>query len=428
MQVTVSDISAVQKEMHIHVSAEELVPHFDRAYREEQSKIAIKGFRRGKAPLDLVKKLYGEAIEYDALSTIANDFYRKVAEERLVRPIGDPVLTDMNYKRGEDLSFKIRYEIKPDFELHDYRDVAVEKIIHPVTDAEVEDEVRRIQKANSTLLDAPTASDDEHVVTADVQELDHTGAPLIGKKSTGLRIYLADESVHPNIKEALLGVSVGAARRATIENDRGESKQVSHFEFTVKTVQKVDLPDVTSEFVAQVTKSKVSDPAEFRRKIHEDLEAYWKDFSERNVIDAIIREIVHRHDFTVPESMITSITDTYLEELKKEAPKKQLPRDFDEEKFRQEYRASAIFQAKWFLIREKISTAEHLEPTEAELEARAIADAPKSGIDPERLKKFYKSSSAMNDRIVTEKLMSLLRSTAKITEKKDTGTPSLSLA
>lgn len=406
--------------MHITVPTTELLPHFEQAYRREQSRLAIKGFRKGKAPLELVKKLYGEAIEYDALSTIANDLYRKATEDRHVHPIGEPVLTDMHYKRGEDLRFKIRYEIKPEFDLGQYRGIAVDKIVHPVVDSEVEDEVLRIRKANSTFSEAQNATDDEHVVTVDVQELDDSGTPLIGKKSSDMKIYLADESVTPEVRDLLRGSSVTETKTSRLDIERDGKPQSTNLQFTVKKIEKVELPALDSELLSKVTKGKITDVTEFRKKLREDIEAYWADFSERTMTDALVHQIVQAHDFTVPESFVTSITDSYLEDTKNQSPNKALPAGFDESKFRQDYRASAIFQAKWFLIRDKIIEAEKLEVSEQELEDRATTDAPKMGIDKDRLLQFYKSSSTVSDRLLTDKLMSLLKSSATITEKTDT--------
>src|SRR5437867_4186010 len=107
MDVSIVDITDVEKELSVHATAAELLPHFEKAYQRYLPKVEIKGFRKGKVPLDLVKKIHGEAIEYDSLDTIASDMYRSIIGDRKIHPIGEPVLTDMEYKRGETLSFKI---------------------------------------------------------------------------------------------------------------------------------------------------------------------------------------------------------------------------------------------------------------------------------------------------------------------------------
>lgn len=417
MEVAITDITDVEKEIQIQVPAQELVPHFEDAYKRERLKIEVKGFRKGKAPLELVKKIYGESIEYDSLSKIANDLYRRLAEEKNIEPLGEPVLTDMDYKRGEELRFKVKYEIKPKFDLHKYKGIALEKVVHRVNEKEVEDELGRLRKANSSLSEVNSATDDEHIMTVDVQELDYAGTPLIGKKNPDMRIYLADESVHPDVKKALQGASVGDIRRASFETERDGQKTQHHIECTVKKVEKVSFPDLNDDFVKKVTKDKVANLAEFQRQIRNDLETYWQEMAERNVTDVLIGEIVRQHDFLVPESLTKAVTDGYLEELKGQNAKKQLPKDFDETKFREEYRPSAIFQAKWYLIRERIIEAEQIKVEDADVQRRAELDAPTMGIEKERLTAFYKNSQTVLDRILSEKMMAFLKAQSAISEK-----------
>jgi trigger factor len=417
LDITVKDISPVEKELQVNVTAGELEPHFEEAYRKEQAKLTIKGFRKGKAPLSIVKKLYGEAIEYDSLSGIASEIYVKAAEEKKLEAIGEPVLTDMNYRRGEDLSFKIKIELKPEIQLQDCRNIPVEKISHLVTEEELDSEFMRLRKANSTTAVAETAADTEHIVTVDVQELDESGTPMIGKKSEGMRVYLADETVVPEVKDALQGASAETTRRVKFELERDGTKHPHHVDFLVKKVEKVEIPPLDDEFVKKVTKDKVQTVNEFRGQMRRDLEADWKNYSDRLLTDTIIGEVVRRHDIPVPQSLVKALTDGRIDEIRNQNPKKELPKEFDEAKFRDEYRPTAIFQAKWYLIREKMIEKEGIAVSDSELEERAAQDAPKMGIEKNRLLSFYKNSPALLDRLKTEKLISFLRSTAAITER-----------
>ncbi|HET9132139.1 MAG TPA: trigger factor family protein, partial [Terriglobia bacterium] len=99
MEVSVKELTDVSREVEITAQPGELEPHFEKAYKEYRPKIEIRGFRKGKAPLELVKKLYGEAIENDSLETVANELYRQVVKDRELKPIGEPRLVDLNFKR-----------------------------------------------------------------------------------------------------------------------------------------------------------------------------------------------------------------------------------------------------------------------------------------------------------------------------------------
>jgi trigger factor len=417
MDISITDINDVRKEIQVTAYADELVPHFEKAYKEHLPKIEIKGFRKGKVPLDLVKKLHGEAIEHDSLDSIVNDVYRQVVQDRNIQPIGDPVLTHMDYKRGEALTFKITYEIAPVYDLGEYKGIPVEKPIHKVTDAEVESEILRLRRSDSTMSEVQEAADDEHVVTVDIQETDPAGSPLIGRKTSDARLHLADESIYADIKAALRNAATGSTHRVTLAVEKEGKKEPTHLELNVKKIEKMNLPELDAEFAKKLTKGKIETPEEFRKHLREDLERYWADRSERVVDDALIGEIARRHDFTVPDTLVKGILDSLLEEFKNRHPGKKLPADFDEKDFREKNRPYAIFQAKWFLIRERIIEAEKLQAEDADLERLADQEAGKLGIEKERLVTFYKSSDTVKNRIVSDKLLAFLKEHAHITEK-----------
>ena len=417
MEISITDVSEVEKEIQIQTNATELAPHLEEAYKRYQSKIDIKGFRKGKAPLNMVKRIYGESIEYDSLNTIASDVYRQVVKEKEIYPIGEPVLTDIDYKRGELLSFKVKYEIKPTIELKEYKNIPVEKIIHQATDHELAGELLRLRKSNSTLEPADFVSDEEYLVTADIQQLDETGNPLIGKTTPDARFYLANETMAPEIKKVLGNAKTGEVHRVKFEQIHEDHKHDESIELTVKKIEKVVLPVLDDEFIKKITKDKVTSVSDFQQQMQKDIEKYWHDQTERNLIDSIIGEIVRRHEFTVPESLIKGVLDSLLEDFKNQYPNKKLPPDFNEDKFRETNRTYAVFQAKWYLIQEKIIEAEKINIEDTDLELLAENEASKFGIEKDRLLQFYKSSDSVKDRIVHNKLTDLLKKHAHITEK-----------
>ncbi|HUL44508.1 MAG TPA: trigger factor [Bacteroidota bacterium] len=417
MEVSITDISEVEKEMHIQTSAEELIPHFEEAYKRYQPKIELHGFRKGKAPLDLVKKIYGESIEYSSLDTIASDVYRGIVEERNLQPIGEPVLTDLDYKRGTGLTFKVKYEIKPNVVVQEYRNLPVEKLVHTITDKEVQDEIYRLRKANATLEEVQQVTDDDHLVTADIQQLDAGGSPLIGKKTPDAKLYLADDTLYPEIRDALRTGSTGASLRVKVDHTHDKEQHTDYLELAVKKIEKTNLPVLDDEFVKKITKGRTVSVDAFMQQLRQDLEQYWKDRSEQRLSDTIIGEIVKRHPLTVPESLVKGVLDSLIEDLRNRYPKKKFPPDFNEQAFRESNRNYAVFQAQWYLLRESIINKEGITAGEADLRKRADQDAPNVGIDKDRLYQFYETSAQVKDRIVSEKLMEFLTTHQSITEK-----------
>lgn len=417
METNIINTAEWERELQVTVNASELAPYFEKAYEQYRKKIEIKGFRRGKAPLEMVKRMYGESIEHESLDTVANEVYRKVAEEKNLKVIGEPTLVDIDYKRGEPLRFKIRYEVRPEIQLKEYKGLKVEKLIHKVTQKEAESEIERLRQINRTTTESESAVDDENILTVDLQEVDSAGFAIVGKKNENVRLYLKDEAVHPQLREALRNAERGKEYRAKLETTSGKERRETNLLVKAKKVEKVTLPEFNDEFVSKVTKGKVTSTAQFTENVTKDLEEFWKQESERKLQDAIIGEIIRRHDFTVPEGLIKYFLDSFVEEIRQQQPSKKLPEKFNEEEFRKENRAYAIYQAKWLLLKEKIIETENIAVTDVDIERLAEDESKKIGIDKTRLLNYYKTSKTANSRLLSEKLMNFLKDHAVIKEK-----------
>ncbi|HEY6952857.1 MAG TPA: trigger factor [Bacteroidota bacterium] len=416
MEIAIKDLTEVSREIEITADAKELTPHFEKAYKEYRPKIEIRGFRKGKAPLDLVKKLYGEVIENDSLETVAGELYRQAVKEKDLKPIGEPRLVDLDFKRGESFHCKIQYDVRPKIELRQYKNIGVEKVVHTVTDKEVEEEILRLRRVNSTMEEVRKVTDPEHVVTVTMQELDDSGAPLIGKKSENVRFYLADEQLEQPFKDALKSAELNGNYRVQFDHQHGDHAHKVNAQLIVGKIERVVLPEFDDAFVAKITKDKVKSVAEFRRGIEVDLVAYWKEREKRQVLNAVTEDILKKHEFQVPESLVNSVLEGLLEEMKNDYPDKKLPANFDVKKFYDQNRSYAEAQSKWALLREEIIKKENIAAEESDLVNLADQEAGKIGIDKERLVAYYKTSDQIKDRIIGTKLLDFLLQSAKVKE------------
>jgi len=420
VEANVTEVNTVAREIEITVPADELKPHFEQKYKEYQPKVDIKGFRKGKAPLNVVVKLYGEMIEQESLQEVATEFYKRAITEKDLKPIGEPTLLDIDYKRGEQLTFKIRYDIRPSITLKKYKGIKVTKPVHAVTDADLEQEVLRLRRMNAGLTEVNAATDEEHVVTVDMQDVDDAGMPIIGKRTKDARFYLADEKLEAPFKDALRNAEKGGEYTVQFEHDHGDHSHTVRSKLSVTKVEKVDLPTVDDAFVKKITNDKVSSVAEFTADLRRDLEVYWKNKSERATVNALTSEILKLHEFEVPESLVRAVMEGLLKDVAGQYPKKELPDDFNYEAFWHENEAYAQAQAKWALLREELIAQEKIAVTDDDIIALADREAPKINIDKERLLEYYKTSEQVRDRLVSEKLLDALMAQAKVEEVEDT--------
>ncbi len=147
-----------------------------------------------------------------------------------------------------------------------------------------------------------------------------------------------------------------------------------------------------------------------------DLEGIYKNIGEQEVRNNIVSELIKLNDVPVPDALVENILNSYVEDVKNQNPKRQLPSGFDEEEFRRTKRAEAILQVKWYLIRDKIVEQEKMEVSDADLEPVIEADAKKYNLPVDKIKAVYENNADVKYRILDDKLMNFLIENAKVKE------------
>ncbi len=417
MDVQTKSISRTKEGAEITAPHEDIKPHIDKKYEEVRAGAEIKGFRKGKAPLSLIKKMYGDSIESEAINELVNQLYQRAVTDHNLKPVGNPVLKDVDYKPGEKFTFSVEYEVLPEIELQDYKNIEVEKPVQKVTDEMVERELEGVRLNYASRSEVDQVTDKYHTLTADIQELDEQGMAVIGKRSPDQTINLFDQRYEKDFINPLLNAEKGGEYVIKYTHDHGEQKHDVHIKVTVKKIEKVELPELTDEFIKEQFQGKFESADKLKADIRKQLETMFEEESSRTVKNQIADEIVKRHDFPVPESLISKVFDQMIEDVKSKMPEQKLPDDFDRHAFEAEYYTQAEWQAKWSILREKLFDAENIEVSDEDIENRAEKDAAQFGLGKEQVLSFYKTNPQIRDRIMHEKLMDQLESYAQITEK-----------
>lgn len=418
MEVKVNKIDDVMQEVEFELPYSDLTPHFDKAYKKYQKKAEIPGFRKGKAPVSILKRKFGELIEQGSLEDVANDVFRNYLQENHIHPLGEGALIDMDYRPQSLFTFKIRYEVKPEINLADYKGVEITKTLHKIDDKMVDDEVKYLQSKNVTYEDASKAEDSDYVVTLDVHRLDETGVELIGQGEKGVRFYLNDPQIHKEFKEQLDQVTVGEERILMLPSPNPDEKnKTEKYKVNCTKIEKVVFPELNEEFFKKIYHDdSIATPELFRAKVKSDLEDIYKNISEQELRNNIVSELIKLNDVPVPESLVNNVVDSYIEEIKNQNPKRQLARDFDEEEYRKTRRVDAILQVKWYLIRDKIIELEKISVTDADLDPVIEADAKKYNLPVDKIRNVYEKNHDVKYRILDDKLMKFLIENSKIKE------------
>ena len=156
-----------------------------------------------------MKSRFGDALEYEASEKVATQQFWKVAKDHELKPIGTPVLTDIQFNPGKDLNFKVKFEIIPIIDPKDYTDLEIKIPDYVVSEHEVEHELEHILKSNSTTEDVDVVGDGEFfIIKVDLQRITENGEPFAGSKPETLDIDLSNYRIQPEIRDNAKGKKV----------------------------------------------------------------------------------------------------------------------------------------------------------------------------------------------------------------------------
>lgn len=417
MDVKVNELTVSEHEVEVTLQYKEILPEIEEAYKQERKNISLPGFRKGKIPMQMLKKMYGEAIEYKAAEDIANKKFWDVVESEGLKPISTPQLNDLDFNIDENLSFKVKYEVIPELELKDYKGVAVEKPVFKVKDEDIDKEIETILKSKATFEEAETVDDTNYKITVDLQKLDDDGKEVEGAVSNDMAIDLSDPKVNPEIVKKAKGKKAGSKFKFKFEDEHkhGEEvhKETYHYRAEVKKVEKFVLPKATEELIMELSQGKSKTLDEFKQQIKENFTNYYEGQSENILINSLLSQVVENNSFDPPGGYVETIEKRLLEQEKENAKKYNAP--FNEDAVKENLKPRAVWNAKWQIILDNISKAENIEVTDSDLEEMAEKEAANTGISKDKLVKYYKDIR-QDEVLREEKVIKFLKENAKIKE------------
>jgi trigger factor len=416
MEYNVVEINSSENEVEIKLQYDEIRKEIEDEVKKQSKKIQVPGFRKGKVPVSMLKKMYGDALEYEASEKIANSFFWKVAEEKQLKPIGQPTMTDLKFEPEKELSFKVKYETIPALEVKDYKGISFDVPDFVVSDEEVEKEVDYIIKSNKSLEEAYEIVDNNFIIDAEVVLTERNGETITESKPEKMQIDLTAEGVAKEIVENAKNKKVGESFSFSFKDEHKHKledgteeihKEEYKYQVNVLGLKKIVLPELNEELIKKATKNKVSTETELKEEIRKDIQNYYNQRTEEFVRGKLVGEIVKNNDFVPPKSLVNNILEEYVKNEEEQAKKSKYP--FNKEETRQRLLKSAENEVKWYLIKSEIQKNENILVNDDEIKELAEKEAEKIGIPVDKLMNYYKTSN-QTERILDQKLFDFLKS------------------
>ncbi len=408
MQVNVEELSSVKRKVSIEVPAETVSAEIEKTFVGIQKKATVSGFRKGKAPLAMVKRLYQGAMQEEVMRRLYEQTLFPALKDHNIEPVDAPMIDDMALiEAGTPFKYSALIEIMPQILLKDYKGLTVKKERYNASGTAVEDEIARMRENMAQLVPVEQGSvESGMVLTVDysfVTEGDEDNA-VSGQDAS---VEIGSGKLLPGLEEGLIGMQIGETKGISVTvpetADPASAGKSGIFTITVKEMKRKELPELNDDFAQQFGEFDTMD--DMRSKLAEmreqhELDRIGADFKTR-VIDALIE----KNPMEVPDSMVRRQLDFMLDNMKQRLKGQNMTFEMmglTEDSFRQRFWDEAAQKVKGGLLVMALVEEENITVEDADLDARYEKLANGNPDLIERIKEFYSSQSNVKNSMYAE--------------------------
>ena len=366
----------MDRHVQVSVPVETVRDAEDKAARRYASSVRLPGFRPGKAPANMVRKKFADAIRQEALESLVRDAYKEVVEKQDLKVASQPHVHDLKFEEGKPLTFEIHFEVRPTIELARTSGFRVTRRNVVVTSENVKDQIESIRDQRAAWAPVEGKPMPGDMVNVEIS----TGDEATGGEARSYPLVLGAGQAIAGIEELIMEAAPGETVERPVkwpddfpdESQRGQTKTVR---VKLQDVKRKSAPALDDAFAREV--GDFDSLAALETVVRADLEEHAKRDVEAEVRQKIVDEIIGANPFDVPPSWVRQFADNYAEAY-------QIPQE-EREKFATEFRSMAERQIRRDLVIETIAEREGLAATEKDIDDRLTEQAEKRAVNPAQL-------------------------------------------
>ena len=377
MSVQVEKLEKSMAKLTIEVPAKELDLALDKAYKKNRNKIAMPGFRKGKAPRAMIEKMYGAEIFFeDAANILVPDAYEDAAKESGLEIVSQPEIAVEQIEKGQPFIFTATVAVKPEVTLGEYKGIEVESKEAGVTDEEIEEEINKVRENNSRMITIEDrAVEDGDTVTIDFDGY-VDGEQFEGGMAEDYSLVIGSHTFIDNFEEQLIGKNIGDDVEVNVTfPDQYQAEELRNkealFKVKINAIKMKELPDADDEFAQEVSDFDTLDEykEDLRKKLLENKEAALKREKEEEVVGAIIENA----QMDIPDPMVNAQTQQMTQEFAQRLQSQGLSLEqymqltgMTPQKMLEELKPQALKRIQSRLVLEAVAAAENIEVSDEE--------------------------------------------------------------
>lgn len=409
--------------LEVSVSGEDFNKAILQAYNKQKNKIQLPGFRKGKAPLKMIEKFYGEGVFYeDALDIVYPGVVGDAIKEAGIEPVAAPHDLDVTKIGKDGVEMTMKVTVKPEISIDNYKGIEADKGDASVCADDVKKELSSMQERNARVVTV----DDRKAKKNDIAVIDFEGfvdgVAFDGGKGENYELTLGSGQFIPGFEEQIIGHKTGDEFDVNVTFPTEYTPELAGKEAVFKVVlheiKMKELPTLDDDFAKDVD-DEVDTLAELKKKIKAELSDKKKEDVEKDFESAVLEKVVDLVEGEIPEVMYDNKLEDDVKDYENRLAQQGIPLDtylqymgMDRDKFKESMRDNAVKQVKLQLAVEKIAELEKIEATDEEAEAQLKEMADMYQLDVEQVKKWVNIEDVKKD-VVGKKTVDFLVANAK---------------
>lgn len=423
IRVQVEDITPVKKKLDISVPAEAVSREIKAAYQSIRSTASIAGFRKGAAPMNILKARFAGHVQEDVTKRLVESSYSAALSEKQLMPVEAPHV-DLNgseLTEDKDFNYTVTVEVQPSVAVDGYRGMELQnKEDSAVSEEDIEKGVQNLKEAAAQFKEVERPAGNGDLVVVDFEAF-MDGEPIKNGKGEGYPCVIGEKSLLPGFDEALKGASKGDQKEVDITFPENYSEatlagKAGHFKLNVKAVKEKGVPEVNEAFAKDMGCENLE---ALRAKVREEIEKHKKGESKEKIKNEILDKLIAAHPFDVPDSLVNRymgvILNRVIENMRSgmTAPE---DRGLSIDQLKEKYRPAAVRSVKEDIVLDNIAAKEAVQVSMEEVEASVRAIAAQRGVSYESLMSRVQTEGALEvikDGLKHEKVFDIIIEASK---------------
>ena len=424
MQINVEDVSQLTKKMTITLPEAQVVQELDSAYKKLNSEVSLKGFRKGKIPRQVLEKNYRPKVEYEVAEKLIQGTYFDALEKSKIDAVVHPDIREQKFVEDGTFVYTAEVDVRPQFELAEYKGLEIEQTALEVTDEEISQELEVLRKQMAPLQSVEErAVEMGHLAVVDFQGY-HNGNPIKQVVGENYSVDVGSGQFGKEFEEKLLGLKKGEETSQEIDfpanfaNPILAGKKVE-FKINVKDVKERVLPSLDDEFAKEVGEEFV-DLEALKAHIREKKMQAKKDAQRGDLTDKLMRVLIETHDFEIPPRLVAYEIEAMIKELENNLERQGVTLEaagFNRDALVEQYKLAAQSRVKGDFLLKKVAEKEGLKLENEDIDKGFKRISEQYNMPVSEVKKYFSSRDDLLPfmaELLNEKILSFLLDAAKM--------------